>query len=159
MKLTTAPRAAIVATALALSGCVSPPMGPTVPVMPGQGKSPQAFAGDQAVCTQYARSVTGPQAAAANNRTVGSALIGTALGAGLGAAIGGGRGAAIGAASGAVAGTAYGAAGANYQQMSLQQQFDALYAQCMDERGNEVPGFRPPPGMPPYGPPPPPRRY
>ncbi|HEV2300412.1 MAG TPA: hypothetical protein VGR91_02470, partial [Stellaceae bacterium] len=57
--------------------------------------------------------------------------------------------------SGAVVGTAAGASGANYAQMSLQQQYDMAYAQCMYAKGDRVPGFgRGPGGPPPYGPPP-----
>jgi YMGG-like Gly-zipper len=149
------PRLAIaLAATLALGGCVTPPPGPTVPVAPGPGKPFAAFNSDEATCRGYAESQTAPEAAAASNRAIGSAIIGSALGAGLGAAIGGGRGAAIGAASGAVAGTAYGANGSNWAQMSLQQQYNALYASCMAAHGNQVPGFAPPPGMPGYGGPP-----
>jgi hypothetical protein len=34
--------------------------------------------------------------------------------------------------------------------MSLQQQFDVMYGQCMYSYGNQVPGFSPPPGLSPY---------
>ena len=158
------PRAAgAVALLVSLAACVAPPVGPTIPVAPGPGKSFQAFAADQGFCQQYASAQLGPAAAAANNQAIGSAIIGTALGAGLGAAIGGGRGAAIGAASGAGLGTVVGASNSAYAQMSLQQQFDIIYGECMSAHGNQVPGFAPPPGAPPYsgygppsGPPPPP---
>ena len=147
--------------ALSLSACVGP-VGPTVPVAPGPGKPFSAFAADQATCEQYANAQVGPQAAYANNRAIGSAILGTALGAGLGAAVGGGHGAAIGAASGAVLGTAAGASGAGYAQMSVQRRYNLAYAECMSAHGNRVPGFGPPPrgpsgeeGPPPgYGPPP-----
>jgi type IV secretory pathway TrbL component len=148
---------------LGLTACVQPPLAPTIPVAPGPGKSFQAFANEQAFCQQYAYNQTAPSAAAANQQAFGSAVIGTALGAGLGAAIGGGRGAAIGAASGATAGTLYGASGTAYAQMSVQQQFDIMYGQCMAAHGNSVPGMSgPPPGAPPYGAPsygPPPGYY
>jgi hypothetical protein len=156
--------AAVLALVTTLAACVAPPPGPTIPVAPGPGKSPAAFGADQQACGQYAYQQTAAGAQAANNQAVGSAIIGTALGAGLGAAIGGGRGAAIGAASGAALGTAYGASGSAYAQMSLQQQYDVMYGECMMGRGNQVPGFAPPPGAPPYGgqpgyaPPPPPYR-
>jgi hypothetical protein len=150
------PLAAVaVAVLLALAGCVAPPAAPTIPVVPGPGKTPAAFNQDQAVCQQYAYSQTAPAAAAANNQAVGGTLLSTALGAGLGAAIGGGRGAAIGAASGAAFGTVANASGAGWAQLSLQQQYDALYASCMAGHGDQVPNWAPPPGMPPYGPPPP----
>jgi hypothetical protein len=150
------PRAAAVAAiALALAGCVAPPTAPTIPVMPGPGKSPAAFNADQSVCQQYAYSQTAQVAAAANNQAVGNTLLTTALGAAIGGAVGGGRGAGIGAASGAAFGTVANASGAGWAQLSLQQQFDALFASCMAGHGNRVPNFAPPPGMPPYGGPPP----
>jgi outer membrane lipoprotein SlyB len=143
----------VVAGAILLTACVAPPLGPTIPASPGANKSFDAFAADQADCQQYAAAQTAPAAYAANNQAVGGAILSTALGAGLGAAIGGGRGAAIGAASGAALGTVAGASGSGFAQMSLQQQYDVMYAQCMSAHGDAVPGFSPPPGAPPYGPP------
>jgi outer membrane lipoprotein SlyB len=142
--------AGVLVLTVALGACVAPPMAPTIAVIPGPNKQFSAFAADQAQCQQYATAQTAPQAYAATNQAVGTAILSTALGAGLGAAIGGGRGAAIGAASGAVFGTAVGAGGAGFAQLSLQQQYDALYGQCMSAQGNQLPGFSPPPGMPPY---------
>ena len=142
--------AGAVALMVTLGACVVPPMAPTIPVAPGANKQFSAFAADQNYCQQYATAQTAPQAAAATNQAVGTAVLSTALGAGLGAAIGGGRGAGIGAASGAVFGTAVGAGGAGYAQLSLQQQYDVVYGQCMAAQGNEVPGFSPPPATPPY---------
>jgi hypothetical protein len=128
-------------------------LGPTIPVAPGPNKNFDAFAADQAFCQQWAASQTAPAAYAANNQAVGGAILSTALGAALGGAIGGGRGAGIGAASGAAFGTVAGASGSSFAQMSLQQQYDVMYAQCMTAHGNSVPGLSPPPGAPPYGPP------
>lgn len=149
---------AIVAGAISLTACVATPSGPTIAVAPGPNKSFDAFAADQAACQQYAAAQTAPGVAAANNQAVGTALITTALGAGLGAAVGGGgwhgnagRGAGIGAASGAVVGTALGANQAGFAQMSLQQQYDVMYGECMSAHGHSVPGLSPPPGAPPYG--------
>jgi hypothetical protein len=135
-----------------LAGCVAPPIGPTVPVMPAPGKPFDVFQQDVGLCEQYASQSIGGAAVAANNQAVGTAVVGTVLGAGLGAAVGGGRGAAIGAASGAVAGTAVGANGAAWSQYGLQQRYDMTYSQCMYSRGNQVPGF---PLTPPPPPPPP----
>jgi hypothetical protein len=150
------PRAAgAAALMLALAGCVAPPVAPTIPVAPGPGKSPEAFNTDMAACQQYAYGGTAPAAAAANQQAVGGALLTTALGAAIGGAVGGGRGAGIGAASGAAFGTLANAGGAGWAQLSLQQQYDALFASCMAGHGNRVPGFVPPPGMPRYGGPPP----
>ena len=142
---------AVVAAAISLAACVAPPLGPTIPASPGANKSFDAFAADQAFCQQYAASQTAPAAYAANNQAVGGAILTTALGAALGGAIGGGRGAGIGAASGAALGTVAGASGSGFAQMSLQQQYDVIYAQCMTAHGDSVPGFSPPPGAPPYG--------
>ena len=154
--------------AMILSGCVSEPLGPTVYVGPGKGKSPVVFEQDEQACEDYAGQRTAGQAEAANNRAVGSALIGTALGAGLGAAVGGGHGAGIGAASGAVVGTAVGTSQNAHAQYSLQDRYNIAYAQCMQSRGNSVPqaaspppSYYPPPPPPPgyYPPPPPPPGY
>jgi outer membrane lipoprotein SlyB len=151
LKTTTAALTAL----LLLDGCVQQPLGPSVQVMPAPGKPFDVFQQDQAQCKGYADQQTAGGAQQANNQQVLTGVAGTVLGAGLGAAIGGGRGAAIGAASGATAGTLYGAAPAQYAQMSLQQQYDAAYSQCMYAHGDQVPGYQPapPPG---YAPPPPP---
>ena len=118
-------------------------MGPLVQVMPGPGKSFDAFAADQANCKMYAQGAVAGQAENANTRAVGAAALGTVLGAGLGAAIGGGRGAAIGAGSGAIAGTGFGMSGSAAEQYGIQQQYDNAYAQCMYAKGNQVPGMAP----------------
>lgn len=137
-------------------------MGPTVPVMPGQNKSLQAFQADESVCEGFASQRVAGGAEAANNTAIGEGILGTALGAGLGAAVGGGRGAAIGAASGAVVGTGVGANTSAGAQYSLQHRYDIAYAQCMQTKGNKVPWRHraypppPPPGAYPYPPPPPP---
>jgi hypothetical protein len=151
------PRAAgAAAMLLALAGCVSPPQAPTIPAAPGPGKSAEAFNADQAACQQYAYNQTAQVAAAANQQAVGSTLLSTALGAAIGAAATGtGRGAGIGAGAGAAFGTLGNAAGAGWGQLSLQQQYDALFGSCMVGHGDQVPRFAPPPGMPPYGGPPP----
>jgi outer membrane lipoprotein SlyB len=128
-----------------VGGCVQPPLGPTVPVMPAPNKSFDAFRSDQAVCMDYASQQVNGGVQAANNQQVLTGVAGTVLGAGLGAALGGGRGAAVGAAYGAGAGTLYGAGGAQQAQMSLQQRYDLNYAQCMYGHGDQVPGFEPEP--------------
>jgi hypothetical protein len=126
---------------LLLAGCAETPMGPTVQVMPAPGKPLDVFAADQAGCRQFAEQTVAGQAQNANNRAVGAAALTTVLGAGLGAAIGGGRGAAIGAGAGALGGTGIGASTSSNAQMSIQDQYNNAYAQCMFTRGNMVPGF------------------
>jgi peptidoglycan hydrolase-like protein with peptidoglycan-binding domain len=139
--------------ALSLGGCASTPMGPTVPVMPAANKPFEVFQQDQLVCKQFADQQVGGQAESTNNRAIGGAALGTLLGAGLGAAIGGGQGAGIGAASGAVLGTGVGAGTSGGTQLTIQQQYDNAYSQCMYSKGNQVPGFQPATV---YAPPPPP---
>ncbi len=148
--------AAILIPALLLNACASQPLGPTVAVMPAPGKPFDVFQGDQALCKQYASDQVQGGAQQANNRQVGTAIVGTLLGAGLGAALGGGRGAAIGAGAGALGGTAVGAGPSSRSNYSMQQLYDLGYAQCMYSRGNQVPGYQPSgagPG-PEYAPPP-----
>jgi hypothetical protein len=135
-----------VVAVVALAGCaVAPPSGPSVAVMPGQGKSFEAFQADDAACRQYAAQQTGiaPQEAA-NQSLVGSAALGTVLGAAAGAAIGAAAGnpamgAAIGAGSGAVLGTGYGAGAAQYSADSVQYRYDTGYVQCMSAKGERAP--------------------
>jgi hypothetical protein len=153
-------RAALVSvTALLLiAGCVQRPLGPRVAVMPAPNKPFAVFEDDQAVCKQFADQQVAGGAESANNQAIGTALLGTVLGAGLGAAVGGGSGAAIGAGAGAIGGTAIGSGPASYAQYSLQQRYDIAYSQCMYSRGNQVPGYAAPvaPPPPPPGAPPPP---
>jgi Putative peptidoglycan binding domain len=139
----TAGVSALTALGLLLWGCAQTPLGPTVQVMPGPGKSFEAFTYEQAICRQFAAGSVAGQAQAANTQAVGAAALGTILGAGLGAAIGGGRGAAIGAGSGAIAGTGLGMGGGAGAQYGIQQQYDNAYAQCMYAKGNAVPGYGP----------------
>src|SRR5262245_44959483 len=98
--------AALAAAALLPSACVQQPTSPTVAVMPAPYKPFEVFQQDQSACMQYGSQMVAGGASSANTQAVGTAAVGTALGAGLGAAAGGGPGAAIGAAGGAVVGTA-----------------------------------------------------
>ena len=158
------------AVMVSVSSCVGL-VAPTVAVMPAPGKQLAVFQQDSADCQQYADALIAPIRTDANNRAVASAVIGTALGAALGAAVGGGRGAGIGAAAGLVGGTHVGAINAQFNGMTIQQQFDIAFSQCMYTRGNQIAGFEanayalppapafgssippPPPGSPPPPPP------
>lgn len=131
------------AAPLLLAACAQTPMGPTVNVMPGPGRSFSDFQNDQLVCKNFAEQAVSGQAQNANLRGAGVAALGTVLGAGLGAAIGGGHGAAIGAASGALGGTGVGAYSSNSAQGSIQEQYNNAFAQCMYTKGDQVPGFAP----------------
>jgi hypothetical protein len=133
--------------ALILSACaVEAPSGPSVPVMPGDGKTLGQFQQDDASCRQYASQQTGgtSPSAVANQAALGSAAVGTGLGAASGAIIGSatgnpGVGAAIGAGAGLVAGSAAGVGNAAAAAGNLQERYDIAYQQCMATTGNRQP--------------------
>ncbi len=132
----------------ALAGCAAPPMGPTIPVMPGPGKSFESFQIDQNNCKMFASDQVRGQTDAVNQRAVTTGVLTTVIGAGLGAAVGSaygnaGAGAAIGAAAGVGTGAAIGASNTGNDQMTIQQQYDNAFAQCMYAKGEQVPGFAP----------------
>lgn len=138
---------AALAGGLALGACtVAPPTGPNVWMVPPEGKNLAQFQGEDAACRGSAQQQIGggsPQQAA-NQSAVGSAAVGTALGAGAGALLGAaggnpGAGAAIGAGGGLMAGSAVGAGNAQASAGSLQQRYDAAYVQCMTASGNKLP--------------------
>ena len=124
--------------ALLLTGCAATPMGPSVQVMPAPQKPFEIFQQEQLMCKQYAADQVAGQADAANEKAVGSALLGGVLGAGLGAVVGGGRGAGIGAVAGSTLGTGVGASNSQRAQGGIQQQYDNAYLQCMYSKGNQV---------------------
>lgn len=146
--------AAGIGLTLSLAACVPAQMGPTVNVMPGAGKSFEQFQADQAACKAYANDQVAGARKQANQQAVGTALIGTALGAGLGAAAGN---AGVGAAAGAAAGTGVAAGNAQNAALTIQQQYDNAYSQCMYAKGEQVEGFAPPAPPPPPEPPAPPK--
>ena len=133
-------------SAALLAGCVAPPpSGPTVMVMPAQGKAFDAFQREDVYCRQTAAQGSGAYetTAAAQNNAVGSAIVGTALGAAAGAVIGAaagnaGAGAAIGAGTGLLIGSSAGAGQAARGGYYAQQQYDNTYSQCMYAYGNTV---------------------
>jgi len=151
---------------LLATGCASVPTGPSVMVLPGTGKSFEAFQVDDAVCRQWAAEQTGTSPGKASTQsTVGGAAIGTVVGAAAGAALGAAAGnPAIGAAAGAgvglLGGTAVGASRADAYGGSVQRRYDMAYSQCMYAKGNQVPMARgariQQPAAAPAGPPPPP---
>jgi uncharacterized protein YcfJ len=171
MKMTTL---ALLLAAIGLSACTVMPTGPSVMALPGTGKSFDQFRADDGSCRQYALQQVGGVDAnqAATNSAIGSAVVGTALGAAAGAAFGGGSGAAIGAGAGLLTGSAFGVGASQYSGYNVQQRYDYSYLQCMYAAGDKVPvrgGVRnmapsgaysttPPPPPPPPGwqPPPPP---
>jgi Glycine-zipper domain len=129
-------------------GCAySGPAAPSFAAMPGPNKSYESFRGDDQYCQSAAQQAIGYQSPgqAANDAAVGSAAVGTALGALAGAALGSaaghmGTGAAIGAGTGLVAGSAVGTGNARAAGGSLQARYDTVYAQCMTAKGNRIAG-------------------
>jgi hypothetical protein len=147
-----------------VTGCATVPTGPSVMVLPSQGKPFEQFQADDASCRQWAHDQLGTTPGeAATKSAVGGAAIGTLLGAAIGALIGSSRGhagtgAAVGAGVGLVGGTAVGASSAAPQYGSAQKRYDASYTQCMYAKGHQVPvrGYAGQPTMAPPPPPPPP---
>ena len=154
---------------LAFSGCATVPTGPSVMVLPAQGKPFEAFQADDSVCRQWAAQQAGAGPSETTNQNLANgAVLGTIMGAGLGAAIGAasgatGTGAAIGAASGLIGGTAIASGPAYGAGWEVQRRYDIAYQQCMYAKGNLIPGMTrsrtirripppPPPGQE-YGPP------
>jgi len=134
---------------LVLCGCATLPAGPSVNVLPAQGKPFDTFRAEDATCRQWAEQQTGNPTQEAYDRNVATgAVAGTAVGAGLGAAVGSasghaGAGALIGAASGLLVGTAAGSSSGQVYGREAQRRYDNAYVQCMYTYGNQVPGYRP----------------
>jgi hypothetical protein len=154
----------ILAAALG-SGCATIPYGPSINVMPSDGKSLADFESDTITCRHFAERQTGglTPTNAATTSGAQSAIVGTALGAAAGAAFGGGEGAAIGAGAGLLGGSMAGAGIGAASASEVQYRYDNAYAQCMKAQGNRVPHAAPavaaaelPPAPEPYYPPPPP---
>ena len=135
--------------AFGLGACtVAPPRGPSVVSLPPKGKDFARFQQEDAICQQQASASLGlnnEQAAA--QAGIGSAALGTALGAAAGGLIGAatgnfGAGAAIGAGTGLLAGSAMGVGAAANTNFSLQERFDITYSQCMAAYGNTIQPMR-----------------
>lgn len=132
---------ATAAAALALSACAVIPQGPTYTAMPGRTKSFDQFQLDDAACRQYSTQAIGGATPTeqANSAGVGSAVVGTAIGAAIGGLLGGHDGAAVGAGMGLFTGAAVGAGNAQAVGYSAQQRYDNAYYTCMYSRGHKVP--------------------
>ena len=134
---------------LVLNGCATLPTGPSVRVLPPQGKPFDTFRTEDATCRQWAEQQTGMSSQQTYEKNVATgAVAGTVLGAGLGAALGAasghaGTGAAIGAASGLLVGTAAGSNSGQVYGREAQRRYDNAYVQCMYTYGNQIPGYRP----------------
>lgn len=132
------------AIVLSATGCATMPTGPSIMVLPAQGKPFTQFQAEDASCRRWAEQSIGmsPQEFQ-NQNAVGGAAIGTLAGAGVGALLGSasghaGAGAAIGAGTGLLMGTAVGASSGQVAGAEAQRRYDIAYAQCMISSGNQV---------------------
>lgn len=135
---------ALMAT-IVLSACVSAPTGPTIAIMPREGKSFEEFKKDDDECRAFAaKSVQDGNTAALKEGAISTAT-GAAIGAAAGALYQGGssKNVGTGAAIGMVGGAAVGAMGASSKETQAQTQYNTAYQQCMYTKGNQVPGFKP----------------
>lgn len=137
-----------VLSAALLTACATIPTGPSVLVLPGTGKTFEAFQTDNAVCREWASQQVGTSVERVGKESVGTgAAIGTAVGAAAGAALGAasghpGEGAAVGAGIGLLGGSAAGADQARSAGYSVQNRYDIAYMQCMYAKGNRIPVAR-----------------
>lgn len=137
-----------VAFLLLLGGCATVPTGPSVRVLPTPGKSFEQFMAEDSVCRRWAEQQLGMSAQdTINQNTAGSAVVGTAIGAGVGAVLGAasgnaGTGAAIGGGTGLLFGAASGSSSGQAYGYEAQRRYDNTYVQCMYSKGNQVPGVR-----------------
>lgn len=134
-------RLSAIAGALVLGACAVMPSGPSVMVLPGTGQSLDRFRADDYVCREFSLMQIGGQTpqSVANQAAVGSAVVGTAIGAVAGAAIGGSQGAAVGAGTGLLIGGTAGSNTARASGYGSQRQYDNAYIQCMYTKGHRVP--------------------
>ena len=142
--------------AMIVAGCATAlPQGPSMMVLPAQGKPFSQFQEEDASCRNWAeRSVHISPAEVQNNDTARGAAVGAVTGAGAGALLGSasghmGAGAAIGTGVGLLMGTAVGADAGRISAHEAQRRYDIAYVQCMASHGNKIasqPGNVPPQG-------------
>ena len=159
----------LIAIAL-LAGCVTVPSGPSVMVLPGDGRSFDQFRYDDMDCRNFASTqiggASGEQVAA--DSMAKSAALGTIIGAAAGGAMDGRSGAAAGAGAGLLVGALAGTGASQASSAGLQRRYDYAFQQCMYAKGHRIPqsgraaypyqpqmGYNPPPAQPYYPPPPP----
>jgi hypothetical protein len=130
---------------LTLAACASAPTGPTITVMPREGKPFDVFQKEDQECRSFAAKAVEDTSNAALKQGATSALVGAAIGAAAGAVIqgGGGQNIGTGAGIGLLGGSAMGAVGASNKEDQAQTQYNIAYQQCMYAKGNQVPSFRP----------------
>jgi len=126
-----------------LAACVSAPTGPTVAVMPREGKPFEVFQQEDQQCREFAANSIKDSSNAALKDGATSALIAAALGAAAGAVIQGGNSANVGTGAGVglLGGAAIGAMNSSGKQSQGQAQYNIAYEQCMYAKGNQVPSY------------------
>ncbi|SNX29480.1 hypothetical protein SAMN06295945_1857 [Polynucleobacter meluiroseus] len=126
-----------------LAACVSAPTGPTIAIMPREGKPFEVFQQEDQVCREFAANAIKDSSNTALKEGITSAALGAALGAAAGAVIGGGShtGVGTGAGVGLLGGSALGAMNSSGKQSQSQTQYNIAYQQCMYSKGNQVPSF------------------
>ena len=129
-----------------LTACVSAPTGPTIAVMPREGKPFEVFQQEDQVCRSFAADAIKDSSNAALKDAATSAAVAAALGAAAGAVIGGGShtGVGTGAGIGLLGGSAIGAMNASGKENQAQTQYNIAYQQCMYAKGNQVPSYAAP---------------
>jgi hypothetical protein len=127
-----------------LAACASAPTGPTVAVMPRQGKPFEVFQQEDQQCREFAANAVKDTSNAALKDGATSALVGAALGAAAGAVIGGGSHANVGTGAGVglLGGAGLGAINASGKENQAQSQYNISYQQCMYAKGNQVPSYK-----------------
>lgn len=127
-----------------LTACVSAPTGPTVAVMPREGKPFDLFQQEDLFCRNFAANSVKDTSNAALKEGATSAAVGAALGAVAGAVIQGGNHANVGTGAGVglLGGAAMGAMNSSGKQNQAQAQYNIAYQQCMYSKGNQVPSYR-----------------
>ena len=148
--------------ALALAaGCVTVPSGPSVMVLPGDGRSFDQFRYDDADCRNYAQSQVGGATTdqAAADSVARSAVLGTLIGAAAGGAIDGRHGADAGAGAGLLLGAVAGSGAAQGSAYGVQRRYDFAFQQCMYAKGHRIAAGRAGYAYPPMGYAPPPPGY
>jgi hypothetical protein len=126
-----------------LAACVSAPTGPTVAIMPREGKPFEVFQQEDQQCREFAANAIKDTSNAALKEGATSAAIGAALGAAAGAVIQGGssQNVGTGAGIGLLGGAAMGAMNSSGKQNQAQAQYNIAYQQCMYSKGNQVPSY------------------
>jgi hypothetical protein len=148
-------RALILATLPLLPAVALARPEPMVVIIPAPGKPPDLFAQEDEACRAQAEEMLDTRASP--DPVVGSAVVGTVIGAAAGAAMGGRHDhTAAGAVTGLIMGTAAGLNRSAAMDRSAQRHFEVAYERCMVAKGNQLPGVvyrqvapAPPPPPPP----------